>query len=67
MEAYTVNIRHLYNKATRVVEVTEQTPMAAHKHAYMRHTKSDEEIDLITDSTGNPVYEYVKGFSKKLK
>jgi hypothetical protein len=62
MKAYTVNIKHLYNKVTRVVEVTESTPMAAHKHAYMKHTKSGEEIDLITDSDGRAVYEYVKGF-----
>ena len=64
MNDYTVTIKKMYESSQRDIPVSGKDPMTAHKEAYMRYMKSDEEIQSITDSDNTVVFELRKGFIK---
>ena len=62
MNDYTVTIKKIYESDERTVDVSGEDAMTAHKQAYMKHMKNDEEIQSIVDSDGVTVFDLRKGF-----
>tara|TARA_R110002051_G_scaffold94272_1_gene164011 strand:- start:144 stop:332 length:189 start_codon:yes stop_codon:yes gene_type:complete len=58
---YTVVVKS--GKNTRRISVESVNPMEAHKEVYMR-IKNSEEVDSITDDTGDVVFNIRQGFSE---
>ena len=64
-QQYTVKIKNLYkDNGGRVIIIEHSSAQLAHKAAYMNNLKSDEEIRLITEHSGDVVYDLDKGFYK---
>jgi hypothetical protein len=66
MNDYTVTIKNLYDPAERDIKVSGEDPMTVHKEAYMKHMKTDEEIQYIADSDGTVVFDLKHGFRHTL-
>ena len=58
---YTVVVKS--GKKTRSISVESVNPMEAHKEVYMR-IKNTEEVDTITDDSGDVVFSNKQGFSE---
>jgi hypothetical protein len=66
MNKYTVNIRNLYENKNRTEEVNGKNVQSAHKTAFFKIIKQDEEIVSMEDSSGAEVFEVSKGFTEKV-
>ena len=60
-KTYTVYIENTVEKTERELNVSGNNPMDIHKDVFMK-TSRYEEIRTICDSTGNTVYDKLKGF-----
>ena len=63
-DTYTIYIENVADKVKREIKVEDTSPMDAHKTAYMKVARY-EEINKITNSNGDTVFELDKGFKKQ--
>lgn len=58
-------MRNQYEDKSRTIEVESQNPQDAHKTAFFKLIKSDEEIVSMEDNSGNTVFDVNQGFRRK--